>query len=402
MEKTIVLRRNKVFLSITLSIFIFSVFFLNYSNVFAVSGSCGWFGSCGTAVGCCGSKCCRINSGSCAGNSCAPPTTTTTAAATTTTTKSSGTSCAPGRVMPHWGCSNGQCIQINTCAADDCSSCTGTTTSTNSGSGNCVCINADGSGARYCWDTINNKCCTGCKCEFSCNSSSATCSASNGGYLWSSSCESNCYNGYNCTSGGSCVSAFLGTYTSLSGCQACCGQSCGIVTYYSCNTSTWTCSEDSSGNYSSSNSCNNHCNPSSFSTTTTTTNGATTTTTNGAATTTTTLPETQPCMINYFELPERAWVGYPITGRWSASDWCDDCDVSCTPYPECVWKKDSIGTGFDEDKFTIEQSGTYYYTLTCYGPGGIDERTEPATVKALNLPWWREIIPVLQGFLGGV
>jgi len=114
------------------------------------------------------------------------------------------------------------------------------------------------------------------------------------------------------------------------------------------------------------------------------------------------LPETQPCMINYFELPERAWVGYPITGRWSASDWCDDCDVSCTPYPECVWKKDSIGTGFDEDKFTIEQSGTYYYTLTCYGPGGIDERTEPATVKALNLPWWREIIPVLQGFLGGV
>jgi len=115
-----------------------------------------------------------------------------------------------------------------------------------------------------------------------------------------------------------------------------------------------------------------------------------------------TLPETQPCMINYFVLPQRAWVGYPITGEWSASDWCDDCDVDCTPYPECVWKKDSIGTGFDEYEFTIEQSGTYDYTLTCYGPGGIDERTEPATVEALNLPWWKEIIPVLQGFLGGM
>jgi hypothetical protein len=106
-------------------------------------------------------------------------------------------------------------------------------------------------------------------------------------------------------------------------------------------------------------------------------------------------------MINYFELPQRAWVGYPITGRWSASDWCDDCDVSCTPYPECVWKKDSIGTGFGENEFTITQSGTYDYTLTCYGSGGIDERTESATVEVLNLPWWREIIPVLQGFLGG-
>ncbi len=115
-----------------------------------------------------------------------------------------------------------------------------------------------------------------------------------------------------------------------------------------------------------------------------------------------TLPDIEPCMINYLELPERAWVGYPITGKWSASDWCDDCDIDCTPYPECVWKQDSIGIGFDEYKFTIEQSGTFNYTLTCYGEGGIDERTKSATVKALNLPWWREIIPVLRGFLRGV
>ena len=118
-----------------------------------------------------------------------------------------------------------------------------------------------------------------------------------------------------------------------------------------------------------------------------------------------TLPQTEPCMINYFELPERAWVGYPITGRWSASDWCDDCDVDCTSYPECVWKLNNIGIGdigANEYKFTLEQSGTYNYTLTCYGEGGIDERTEFATVEALNLPWWREIIPVLPGFLRGI
>ena len=110
---------------------------------------------------------------------------------------------------------------------------------------------------------------------------------------------------------------------------------------------------------------------------------------------------TEPCMISYFELPARAWVGYSIIGRWAASDWCDDCDVTCTPYPECVWKQNNIGL-WDEYKFKLSQSGTYNYTLTCYGPGGIDERQETATVQAINLPWWREIIPVLPGFLRGI
>ena len=133
--------------------------------------------------------------------------------------------------------------------------------------------------------------------------------------------------------------------------------------------------------------------------------GGTTTTTGAAVTTTTSPPEPSPCVIDYFELPLRAWVGYPITGRWSASDWCDDCDVDCTSYPECVWKLNNIGIGdigADEYKFTLSQSGIYDYTLTCYGQGGIDERTETATVEALNLPWWREIIPVLPGFLRGI
>jgi len=107
-----------------------------------------------------------------------------------------------------------------------------------------------------------------------------------------------------------------------------------------------------------------------------------------------------PCMINYFEfLQTRAWVGYPITGTWSASDWCEDCDVTCTPYPECVWKQDSIGIGSDEYKFELEESGDYTYTLTCYKQGGADQRQATITLEALNLPWWREIIPVLPGSL---
>jgi len=113
-------------------------------------------------------------------------------------------------------------------------------------------------------------------------------------------------------------------------------------------------------------------------------------------------PVSLPCSIDYFTLPDRAWVGYPITGKWSASADCDDCDVNCVPYPACVWKLNNIGIGnigANEYKFTLEQSGTYDYTLTCYGEDGIDERTKSATVKALNLPWWREIIPVLPGSL---
>jgi len=141
---------------------------------------------------------------------------------------------------------------------------------------------------------------------------------------------------------------------------------------YSCNKSTWTCYQNSNGIYSSLSRCQDAC-------------------------------VEPPCMINYFEfLQQRAWVGYPITGKWSASDWCDDCDVDCTPYPECVWKQDGIGTGSDERKFTLEESGDYTYTLTCYKSGGRDQKQVTVNLEALNLPWWREIVPVLPGFLRGI
>ena len=209
--------------------------------------------------------------------------------------------------------------------------------------------------------------------------------------------DADCGNGgtttpkYSCnTSTWECSENSNGVYSSLSVCEDNCKPSgtlsCPGNDYcYACNKTTYHCYKSSAGPYATLNMCKNHCREPST-----------------GPPSPPPPPETEPCMINYFELPERAWVGYPITGKWSASDWCDDCDVDCTPYPGCVWKEDSIGTGFDEYKFTIEQSGTYNYTLTCYGEGGIDERTETATVEALNLPWWREIIPVLQGFLRGI
>ena len=139
---------------------------------------------------------------------------------------------------------------------------------------------------------------------------------------------------------------------------------------YSCNRSSWTCYQNSGGPYSSLSSCQSAC-------------------------------VEPPCMIDYFEFPKKAWVGYSITGKWSASTWCEDCDITCTPYPECVWKQDSIGIGSDEHEFTLEESGDYVYTLTCYKQGGKDEKQATVRLEALNLPWWREIVPVLRGFLGG-
>jgi len=275
------------------------------------------------------------------------------------------------------------------------------TTTTVGSSGNCLCVESNG--AYTCWDTINNECCSSCgTCppQWACSEVPLGCYESTSGYFWKDNCEDNCHFGYNCYPGFVCSYAFLGQYSTLSGCEACCSESgCNATTYYSCNPDPDNprCVVDSGGSYTSWAYCEDNCGASNGGGGTTTTTidggGTTTTTTMGSTTTTTILPEPQPCMINYFELPERAWVGYPITGKWSASDWCDDCDVDCTPY---------IGTGFDEYKFTLEQSGTYNYTLTCYGEGGIDERTESATVEALNLPWWREIIPVLPGFLRGI
>jgi len=299
--------------------------------------------------------------------------------------------CVYCRYCRKWGGFFGAygCYGIKKCTnnIDECTTnaqCNGETTTKYTCNTSSWTCSESSNGAYSSLNTCQNSCVKPSVTRYSCNTSNWRCSENpHGAYSSLSTCSNNCRPSsttkYSCnTSNWTCYRNSNGNYSSLNTCNNNCQESSNSTTYYSCDTSNWTCSEDSNGNYSSRTTCNNNCQEPS--------------------------PGPQPCMINYFELPSRAWVDYPITGRWSASVDCDGCDVDCTPYPECVWTKDDIGIGgigANEYKFTLSQSGTYNYTLTCYGEGGMDERTEIATVEALNLPWWREIIPVLQGFLGG-
>jgi hypothetical protein len=254
----------------------------------------------------------------------------------------------------------------------------------------CVQDNTNGT---YTTSNCDNKCvkrCVGTSCQYSDNTSNSICTYS-----------SQCYNvsKYRCSSNSGCIASSSGGYTT-SNCSGkcvkrCVGTSCqyndntanntcthssqcvdtGIK--YSCNENTGDCEEDSNG--TTFDICDSNC-PSIPS------------------------PSSEPCIIFDFSLPSKAWVDYPITGEWSASDWCEDCDISCTLYPDCVWQDESIGKD-GEHSFTIEQSGNHSYTLRCYGEESEDFDVQTISVPAYNLPWWREIIPVLpdlQGFLKGI
>jgi hypothetical protein len=105
--------------------------------------------------------------------------------------------------------------------------------------------------------------------------------------------------------------------------------------------------------------------------------------------------------------PLIVWVNASLTGYFSVSDTCKTCTVAS-----------SINGGWNEDyeisklrssittdpPFKITTAGTYTYTLTCEDADGIEvqDTLSLETVKALNLPWWREIIPNLTGFLRGI
>ncbi|HUS49469.1 MAG TPA: hypothetical protein VMZ91_04855, partial [Candidatus Paceibacterota bacterium] len=104
--------------------------------------------------------------------------------------------------------------------------------------------------------------------------------------------------------------------------------------------------------------------------------------------------------------PLRVWVGSVIKGLVSTNAFCETCTVESTD----TWGNDpdpkvyamTLNNGYNADEeFKINTSGTYYFTLTCQGsdPDDIDEDTTSLqVVEAINLPWWREIIPVLPGF----
>jgi len=190
---------------------------------------------------------------------------------------------------------------------------------------------------------------------------------------------------------------------------------------YSCNTSTWRCDDSPSGSYSSYSSCQAACKPSSSTPTTTTTltryacnqeNGTCYSNPNGPYSSIASCENNcfrKPCTIDIFTIndkdtsPIRVWVTQLNQGHWSASDYCDNCNISCSPYPDCLWQKDNIGTGGPGAiyQFKLKEYGSYTYTLTCFNSFG-DRPSETLQVNAVNLPWWREIVPVLPGSLWGI
>jgi len=126
--------------------------------------------------------------------------------------------------------------------------------------------------------------------------------------------------------------------------------------------------------------------------------------------TTTSKPPSLPCMITSFtinnkdESPIRVWVNQLLTAEWYTNLYCIDCKVDCSP-TGCNWSQNNIGIDSRDDphKFKITQKDTYTYTLTCWGKNkDEDTATLELTVKALSFPYWREIIPVLPGFLRGL
>jgi len=301
-----------------------------------------------------------------------------------------------------------------------------TTTTTTGGGGSCECINSNGSWT--CWDKINNKCCSSCgTCppQWSCSKSPLGCYESSSGYAWKDSCEDNCYNGYSCYPGFVCRVSWLGTYETLSSCEACCRQDpCNSTTYYSCNPDPDNphCIVDSNGSYTSWAYCDDNCgsdgNGGGTTTTTanggttTTTNGGTTTTTNGATTTTTSPPPT--CQINSFTINEKdnseqnpliVWVNASLRGHFSVN-YCTSCEVISND----IWSNtyDPLPSSGDvTEQFKINTADNYSYTLECIGdpddPNDSDEDfLSLKAVQAVNLPWWREIIPYLGGFLRGL
>ena len=122
------------------------------------------------------------------------------------------------------------------------------------------------------------------------------------------------------------------------------------------------------------------------------------------------------CTINSFTInkkdnseqnPLLVWVNASLKGYFSVNDVCKTCIVSSNDtwgYTPQSYPITTINSSHTET-FKIDTAGIYNYTLECVGADPEDvaiDNLSLQTVQAINLPWWREIIPVLTGFLRGV
>jgi len=154
--------------------------------------------------------------------------------------------------------------------------------------------------------------------------------------------------------------------------------------------------KSSTGSYTSLSSCTNKCKE--------------------PSTTPTSPPPTSPpptCQILEFSIngktnedqnPLIVWVNALLKGYFSVNDVCISCEVTSNDNWNKTYDPLPLGGNVTE-QFKINTAGIYSYTLECVGTDPEDIVTDTLslqTVKAINLPWWREIIPNLGGFLRGM
>jgi hypothetical protein len=102
--------------------------------------------------------------------------------------------------------------------------------------------------------------------------------------------------------------------------------------------------------------------------------------------------------------PLIVWVNALLKGYFSVNDVCKTCTVSSSDNWNGTYPISTSNSSFTES-FKINTAGTYSYILECVGTDPEDiaiDTLSLQTVKAINLPWWREIIPNLGGFLRGI
>jgi len=146
---------------------------------------------------------------------------------------------------------------------------------------------------------------------------------------------------------------------------------------YSCNTDTWTCYENPSGEYDSLLGCESQC--------------------------------PAPCDITLNSNYPARFLDYDFILSWNTTN-CANCEALCInldteldAYPDCgKWQGPISLSG--KKSLTPLRSGKYQYIINCDGLGSDPEDKAGSItqdVKVSPLPWWREVLPRLSGFLRG-
>jgi hypothetical protein len=293
------------------------------------------------------------------------------------------------------------------------------------------------------WYNVNpgNECETASDCQasekYTCNANYQCVVDSNGLYTSLTTCQNNCIapsTRYSCnTSTWTCSQDSHGSYSSLNTCNNNCnnGTTCTNGATQACTTSdncpgSRTCTNNAWGACvdTPNDNCPGCTNGATQACTTSDNCPGTKTCTNNAWGACVDTPNDNcpplPCQINSFTINEKnnseqdpliVWVNASLRGYFSVLNTCTKCTVSSNDTwgnPDETYIMTNYAPEYEvSEQFKISQAGTYSYKLICIGdPDNPDDFDEDIlsleTVQAVNLPWWREIIPNLGGFLRGL